>query len=156
MITDVQRKVSKNNGRPYAIVTVEDLEASVEIMFFGDAYEPVAGILATDLVIAVTGRVRTSDDRPLSIMAQSMTIPDVTDPADRPLAITMPVERCTEPVIERLGAILDSHRGPTDVHLTLTRPGKKSIMRLDRRYRVVLGPSLFGDLKALLGPSCLQ
>ena len=156
MITDVQRKVSKNNGRPYAIVVVEDLEAAVEIMFFGDAYEPVAGILTTDLVIAVTGRVRTSDDRPLSIMAQSMTIPDVTDPADRPLAITMPVERCTEPVIERLGAILDSHRGPTDVHLTLTRPGKKSIMRLDRRYRVVLGPSLFGDLKALLGPSCLQ
>jgi DNA polymerase-3 subunit alpha len=156
MITDVQRKVSKNNGRPYAIVTVEDLEASVEIMFFGDAYEPVAGILATDLVIAVTGRVRTSDDRPLSIMAQSMTIPDVTDPADRPLSISMPMERCTEPVIERLGAILDSHRGPTEVRLTLTRPGRRCVMRLDRRYRVDLGPSLFGDLKALLGPNCLQ
>ena len=156
MITDVQRKVSKNNGRPYAIVTVEDLEASVEIMFFGDAYEPVAGILATDLVIAVTGRVRTSDDRPLSIMAQSMTIPDVTDPADRPLSISMPMERCTEPIVERLGAILESHRGPTEVHLTLTRPGRRSVMRLDRRFRVDLGPSLFGDLKALLGPHCLQ
>jgi DNA polymerase-3 subunit alpha len=89
-------------------------------------------------------------------MAQSMTIPDVTDPADRPLSISMPMERCTEPVIERLGAILDSHRGPTEVRLTLTRPGRRCVMRLDRRYRVDLGPSLFGDLKALLGPNCLQ
>ena len=156
MITGVQRKVSKNSGKPYGIVTVEDLEASIEVMFFGDSYEPVAGILTTDLVIAVTGRVRTSDDRPTSMMAQSMTIPDVTDPADRPLAISMPMDRCTPPVIERLGAILSSHRGPTDVHLSLVQPGRRCVLRLDRRFRVDLGPSLFGDLKALLGPNCLR
>src|SRR5699024_933089 len=156
MITGVQRKVSKNSGKPYGIVTVEDLEASVEVMFFGDSYEPVAGILTTDLVIAVTGRVRTSDDRPPNMMAQSMTCPDVTDPADRPLAISRPTARCTPPVIERLGAILSSHRGPTDVHLSLVQPGRRCVLRLDRRFRVDLGPSLFGDLKALLGPNCLR
>ena len=156
MITGVQRKVSKNSGRPYGIVTVEDLEASMEVMFFGDSYEPVAGILTTDLVIAVTGRVRTSDDRPTSMMAQSMTLPDVTDPADRPLTITMPWERCTAPVVERLGTVLESHRGATDVHLTLVQSGRRCVLRLDRTYRVNLGPSLFGDLKALLGPNCLR
>ncbi|SMY12573.1 DNA polymerase III subunit alpha [Brevibacterium jeotgali] len=156
MITGVQRKVSKNSGRPYGIVTVEDLEASIEVMFFGDSYEPVAGILTTDLVIAVTGRVRTSDDRPTSMMAQSMTLPDVTDPADRPLSITIPWERCTTPVVERLGSVLESHRGTTDVHLTLVQSGRRCVMRLDRTFRVDMGPSLFGDLKALLGPNCLR
>src|SRR5699024_594831 len=49
MLTQVLRKVSKKSGRPYAIVTLEDLEAEVEVMFFGDTYEPVASLLATDL-----------------------------------------------------------------------------------------------------------
>ncbi len=156
MITAVQRKVSKKNGRPYGIVEIEDLDASIEVMFFGDAYEPVASLLATDLVVAVTGRVRTSDDRPTTMMVQSMTIPDVTDPADRPLHITMPMERCTEPIIERLGRILEGHRGHADVELTLTQPGRRTVMRLGRQYRVEQGPSLSGDLKALLGPACLR
>src|SRR5699024_11329387 len=82
MITHVLRKVSKNSGRPYAIVTLEDLEAEVEVMFFGDTYEPVASLLATDLVISVTGRIRTSDDRPTWLMAMSMAIPDVSEPND--------------------------------------------------------------------------
>ncbi|MGW9826344.1 DNA polymerase III subunit alpha [Brevibacterium sp. CS2] len=156
MITQVQRRVSKNSGKPYGIVTVEDLEASVEVMFFGDVYEPVATLLATDLVVTVTGRIRRSDDRPASLMAQSMTIPDVTDPADRPLHITMPVQRCTPELVEQLGEILRANSGPTEVRLSLTQPGRSIVMKLDASVRVTPGPSLFGDLKALLGAQCLQ
>ncbi|WP_425547687.1 DNA polymerase III subunit alpha [Brevibacterium daeguense] len=156
MITQVLRKVSKNSGKPYGIVTIEDLEASVEVMFFGDVYEPIATLLATDLVITVTGRIRRSDDRPTSLMAQSMTIPDVTDPADRPLNISMPVERCTPDLVEQLREILIANSGSTEVHLNLTQPGRSIVMRLDHSVRVSPGPSLFGDLKALLGAQCLQ
>lgn len=155
MITQVSRKVSKNSGRPYAIVTIEDLEASMEVMFFGDTYEPVATLLTTDLVITVTGRIRRSDDRPTSLMAMSMTIPDVTDRADRPLYVSMPVERCTPDLVENLKMILEANPGETEVRLCLTNRERTTIMRLDRNLRVTAAPSLFGDLKGLLGPSCL-
>ena len=155
MITLVTRKVAKS-GRPYAIVLVEDLEASVEVMFFGDVYEPVASLLANDLVITVTGRARTSDDRPTTVMAQSMTIPDVSDPTDRPLVITMPLERCTPALVEKLSGILRANNGPTEVRLSLVQPGRRVLMRLDKSVRVTTGPSLFGDLKALLGARCLS
>nr|WP_259796450.1 DNA polymerase III subunit alpha [Brevibacterium luteolum] len=155
MITQVSRKVSKNSGRPYAIVTIEDLEASMEVMFFGDTYEPVATLLTNDLVITVTGRIRRSDDRPTSLMAMSMTIPDVTDRADRPLYVSMPVERCTPDLVENLKMILQANPGQTEVRLCLTNRERTTIMRLDRGLRVTADPSLFGDLKGLLGPSCL-
>src|SRR5699024_5398051 len=138
-------------GRPYAIVTLEDLEAEVEVMFFGDTYEPVASLLATDLVISLTGRIRTSDDRPTSLMAMSMTIPDVTDPNDRPLNLLMPMEKAT-----KLKQILESNKGQTDVHVILSQPGRQTVMRLDRSIRVEPNPSLYGDLKALLGSRCLS
>src|SRR5699024_9671707 len=119
----VLRKVSKNSGRPYAIVTLEDLEAEVEVMFFGDTYEPVASLLATDLVISVTGRIRTSDDRPTSLMAMSMKIPDVIDPNDRPLNLLMPIEKATKEMATTLKQILESNKGQTYVHGILSQPG---------------------------------
>ncbi|WP_425546669.1 DNA polymerase III subunit alpha [Brevibacterium samyangense] len=155
MITTVTRKVSKNSGKPYAIVTMEDLNASIEVMFFGDVYEPVATLLQNDLVITVTGRIRTSEDRGTSLMAQSMTIPDVTDPQDRPVGITLPIERCTEDLARRLKDVLVANAGSSEVHLELTGPGRTTVMRLDRSLRVTPGPNLFGDLKGLLGPRCL-
>ncbi|MDN5586570.1 MAG: DNA polymerase III subunit alpha [Brevibacterium sp.] len=155
MITQVTRKVSKNSGKPYAIVNVEDLNAEVEVMFFGDTYEPVASLLATDLVISLTGRIRHSDDRPTSMMAMSMTIPDVTDPKDRPLNLLLPMEKATEEMASKLLRVLESHKGQTDVHLVLSQPGRQTVMRLDRAIRVDPNPSLYGDLKALLGSRCL-
>jgi DNA polymerase-3 subunit alpha len=37
----------------------------------------------------------------------------------------------------------------------LTQTGRTTVMRLDDGLRVAASPALFGDLKALLGPSCL-
>ena len=135
---------------------MEDLEASLEIMFFGDVYEPVASLLAIDLVVTITGRVRQSDDRPTSLMAQSMTIPDVTDPEDRPLVLSVAHSMLSEQLVTQLGDILRSNRGATEVRLAVKQPGRTTLMRLDSSCSVTSGPSLFGDLKALLGPRCLQ
>jgi len=41
------------------------------------------------------------------------------------------------------------------VHLRLISPGRSTMMRLEDGLRVQRSPALFGDLKALLGPSCL-
>jgi DNA polymerase-3 subunit alpha len=43
----------------------------------------------------------------------------------------------------------------TEVQVKLTQPGRSVLMRLDESLRVTASPELFGDLKALLGPSCL-
>jgi DNA polymerase-3 subunit alpha len=67
----------------------------------------------------------------------------------------MPVTRCTPPVVERLKDVLSTHPGVTEVHLKLTQTGRATLMRLDDALRVTPSPALYGDLKALLGPSCL-
>ena len=41
------------------------------------------------------------------------------------------------------------------MHLKLSRPGRTLTVKLDDSLRVNATPALFGDLKALLGPSCL-
>ncbi len=87
-------------------------------------------MLAEDAVLTVRGRVRRRDDT-LQVHALEVSQPDVTAVEDHPMTISMPVTRCTPPVVERLREILAEHPGVTDVHLRLTQPGRSTVMRLD-------------------------
>jgi DNA polymerase-3 subunit alpha len=153
LVTNLQRRMSKN-GNPWASLTLEDLDGSIEVLFFGETYLAYTTSLVEDAVLTVRGRVRRRDDT-MQLQANEVTLPDVTSVDDRPVTISMPVARCTAPVVERLREILSDHPGVTDVHLRLTQPGRSTVMRLDHGLRIERGPALYGDLKALLGPNCL-
>jgi DNA polymerase III subunit alpha len=153
MISGLQRKMTKA-GNPWAIVTVEDLAGAVEVLFFPQVYQTVSTMLAEDLVVVVRGRLNRRDDVP-TLYASELTIPDITDGPRGPVVIALPVSRCTPPVAERLKDVLATHPGVTEVHLRLTQSGRSTVMRLDDRLRVTAGPALFGDLKQLLGATCL-
>jgi DNA polymerase-3 subunit alpha len=142
------------NGNPWAIATVEDLDGAIEVLFFPQSYQTVSHVLAEDLVVVVRGRVNRRDDVP-TIYAQELTLPDLDEGPRGPVVVSLPVTRCTPPVVERLKDVLSTHPGPTEVHLRLTQAGRMTVMRLDDGLRVTPSPALFGDLKALLGPTCL-
>ncbi|MCK0116595.1 DNA polymerase III alpha subunit [Isoptericola sp. CG 20/1183] len=154
LLTSVQRKMSKN-GNPWAAVTIEDLEGSVEVMFFGETYLAYSTVLAEDQVVTLKGRVRRRDEQ-MQLQAQEVTLPDTSAVADSPVQVTVPHTRCVEPVMVRLREVLVSHPGPAEVHVHVAEPGKKTVVRAADRLRVEKSPALFGDLKALLGPSCLS
>lgn len=154
LVTSLQRKMSKQ-GNPWAAVTIEDMEGSVEVMFFGETYLAYSTVLAEDAVVVVKGRVRRRDES-MQLQAMEVSLPDVSQVADAPVVVSLAVSRCTQPLVERLREVLATHPGITEVHLRLTQPGRATVMRLGDGLRVERSPSLFGDLKALLGPSCLS
>jgi len=154
LLTSVQRRVSKA-GNAWATATIEDLDGGLEVLFFGETYLAYATTLIEDTVVAIKGRVRRRDDS-MQIQAMEVTLPDVTDAEHQPVMISLPASRCIPPVVHQLKSILSTHPGVTEVRLRLTQPGKATLMRLDDGLRITPSPSLFGDLKALLGPSCLM
>ena len=153
LVTSVTRKMTKN-GNPWAIATLEDLEGSIEVLFFPQTYQTVMHELREDLVCVVRGRLNRRDEAP-TLYVSEISLPDLSEGPRGPVVIAMPVTRCTPPVVGRLKDVLATHPGVTEVHLRLTQTGRDTVMRLDDGLRVTASPSLFGDLKALLGPSCL-
>jgi DNA polymerase-3 subunit alpha len=153
LVTAVQRKVNKR-GDIYAIVTIEDLEGSIEVMMFSSAYQLHAHLLSNDAIILMKGRIRRREDR-LELSGDEVVVPDLTEGPSGPVVLTMPVNRCTPPVVDQLRDILTSHPGMTEVHLRLQARQKTTVMRIGDRFRVTPTSSLMADLKALLGPSCL-
>ncbi|CAB4784094.1 unannotated protein [freshwater metagenome] len=151
LITGIQRKVTRQ-GASWAIVTIEDLEGSIEALFFSKTYTQYALTLTEDRVVVIRGRADRRDDL-LRFTALEMSIPDVSLAPTGPLAIAMPIAQCTPPIIERLKEIFRTHPGNREVHLHLDDSGKTVVMKLGSR--VTASPSLSADLKSILGPDCL-
>ncbi|NGN65857.1 DNA polymerase III subunit alpha [Streptomyces sp. A7024] len=153
IISGLQRKMTKQ-GNAWAIATVEDLAGSIDCMFFPATYQLVSTQLVEDAVVFVKGRLDKREDVP-RLVAMELMVPDLSEAsANAPVTITIPTVKVTPPLVEKLGEVLKHHRGGTEVRVKLLGTQKTTLLRLDR-HRVTPDPALFGDLKELLGPSCL-
>ena len=153
LITQIQRKVSRR-GESWAIVTIEDLEGAVDVMFFATSYTQHAMNLMEDRMVIIRGRVNKREEQ-VKLMAMDLSTLDISLAPSGPLIISMDTVRCTPPVVDRIKEILRSHPGKREVHLKLDDGRKSLVMRIGEDLRVTASPSLSADLKAILGPDCL-
>ncbi len=153
ILTGVQRRITKQ-GRAWASATLEDLAGGVETLFFPNTYEVIGQYIAEDAIVIVKGRVDRRDDTP-RIMAMDMSLPDVShNPDSKPVTLTMPITRCTPPLVSELKEILSSHPGDSEVHVHLQNGSRTTVLRLGA-VRVAPTPALRADLKTILGPSAV-
>jgi DNA polymerase-3 subunit alpha len=156
MITSLSRRIAKASGNAYARAEIEDLAGSMEVMFFGQVYGPIASVLAEDLIVVVKGRLQRRDDGAVTLNCMELSVPDLSDSQNGPVVITMATHKATEAVVTELGDVLRTHRGNSEVRLHLQGDTRVEVMGLPVHLRVNPSPSLFGDLKVLLGPTCLD
>jgi DNA polymerase-3 subunit alpha len=151
LVTSIQRKVTRQ-GASWAIVTIEDLEGSIEALFFANTYTQYALTLSEDRVVVIRGRVDRREDQ-IRFTALEMNFPEISHAAVGPFVIRMPIAQCTPPIVDRLKEILRTHPGSREVHLQLDDHGKITVLKLEPT--ITASPSLSADLKSILGPHCL-
>jgi len=153
LVTSVQHRVAKQSGNPYGMITVEDFDGEVTVMFMGKTYAEFQSMLVQDSILVVRGRVSRRDDG-LNLHGQSAFVPDLgAVDATGPLVLLMPEHRATETTIDGLAAVLARHRGDTEVTLKLHKGGSAKVFEVPMPVRVTA--DLYGELKGLLGPQCL-
>ena len=153
LITTIQRKVTKQ-GASWAIVTIEDLEGSIDVRFFSNTYSQTAMNLVEDRIVVVRGRVDKREEV-AQISALELTLPDIKQSPTGPFIIKLDTNRCTPPIVDRMKEVLRSHPGSREVHLQLVGDAKSTTLKLDEGLKVTASPSLSADLKSILGPDCL-
>ncbi|MGH3924723.1 MAG: OB-fold nucleic acid binding domain-containing protein, partial [Pseudonocardiaceae bacterium] len=153
MISAVQRRVNKS-GEPWAIVTVEDLEAAVEVLVFPRSYEVLAANLVEDSAVAVQGRINRREGT-VSIFAADIVPLNITDAdllsADQksPVTLVTQTRKVTPELVDNLKRVLDTHPGNRPVRLQLQ--GTQNLTLTLGNYSVEVSAEFYGDVKALLG-----
>jgi DNA polymerase-3 subunit alpha len=88
--------------------------------------------------------------------AQELTVPDLSEGHSGPVVISMLQHKATETAVTALGDVLRTHPGTSEVLIRLNGSRTVEVMKLGVDLRVNPTPGLFGDLKVLLGPACLD
>ncbi|MEK0306881.1 DNA polymerase III subunit alpha [Bifidobacterium favimelis] len=154
LVTAVDRRVSKK-GNPWAIVTIEDLESSIQCMFFGKVYDSHADELSLDTVIRVRGQVEQRDES-VDLRAVDMEVPTLESADERPVTITLPRAALDLPRMQRLATILKTHPGYCQVRLVVgDDKGNARVFTFGDGFRTVHDTSMFAEIKSVFGPSCL-
>ncbi len=157
IISAVDRRFSKKDGSPWAIVTVEDHNgAQVELLVFNKVYALVASQIVEDNIILAKAHISIRDDR-MSLFCDDLKVPELGpgNGAGLPLRLTMRTDQCTMDNIARLKEVLVDNTGDSDVYLNLISGEESTMMILGEHLRVKRSASLMGDLKATMGPGIL-
>ncbi|MBV9846625.1 MAG: DNA polymerase III subunit alpha [Kutzneria sp.] len=153
MIASVERRVNKK-GDSWAIVTLEDLDASVEVLFFPKSFAMFGPELVEDSAIVVKGRVNIRDDK-LAIFGADVAPLDLSAVESNPggalpLILLLDSGKVTEDVVSDLKAALAGHKGDTPVQLHVCSGRRRTKMEL-QRYSITPSAAFFGEIKALAG-----
>jgi DNA polymerase III subunit alpha len=156
IIVSVDRRINKKSGSPWAIVTIEDLDAAVECLFFPKTYAQYAPELAEDAAVCVRGRISDRDGT-VSIFAQDLSVLDLSairGSGGPPVVIALHDDKVDEKLVAELKHILQAHPGGTPVMVRMERPdGSPVLMECD--FPVQPSSSFMADIKGLLGAAAI-
>ncbi|HWD03127.1 MAG TPA: DNA polymerase III subunit alpha [Amycolatopsis sp.] len=151
LLTSLERRVNKK-GEPWAICTVEDMDAAIEVLFFAKAYSMFAADLVEDNAVLVKGRVNWREDK-MSVFGGGLVPLDLSEVGngdeEPPLMLLAAAEKIDQSVVSELKSTLLAHKGETPVHLKLV--GKNQTVFALYDYPVKVSSMLIGELKGIPG-----
>ncbi|MDQ3974511.1 MAG: DNA polymerase III subunit alpha, partial [Actinomycetota bacterium] len=128
IVTGVTKKFTRK-GEPYVVAMLEDLLASVDVVFFPSVYQQCADLLVEDRVLCVGGRLD-GGDAPKLVVTECHA-PETSAAHRTPVTVTVAPRQCTADVVGRLKAVLTEHPGAVPVHLRLRNgAGQATTLRL--------------------------
>lgn len=156
LITEVAVKTTKK-GDKMCIATVEDMDASIEVVFFPRAYTQNMNALGQDRIVVIEGKIQIKDGGAVNIIADHAKNPDMSALVARqksatPFVIEVSEDAITPANVESLKAIIREHSGDWTVHLNLHKAdGSTSLLALGDDLRVRPSTDLAAAVTAMFG-----
>jgi hypothetical protein len=137
LIAAVQNGVSKKNGQPYAMVTLEDLEGSVQILCMNENYDRYRDLLAPSAAVLVVGEVSTGDDNPKIFPQEIMRLEDAPKKYTKQVHLRLHTAHLTPDKLDQIQAMVAGYAGRCPLFLCFRRPtGELIFVETHERFHV--------------------
>jgi DNA polymerase-3 subunit alpha len=153
------RVMTNKRGRRWAIVTLDDKSARMDVRFFPDMYEQFESLLETDRILLIKGQVSFDDfSGGNTITARDvMDIVQAREKNARALAINVDTQRLEPKIMSQMQSILQAFNGGScPVQLAVTHPDAEVILACGARWYVTPEDQLLHDLKQCLGDKAVS
>ncbi|CAA0303243.1 DNA polymerase III alpha subunit [Alteromonas alvinellae] len=153
------RVMTNKRGRRWAIVTLDDKSARIDVRFFPDMYEQFESVLETDRILLIKGQVSFDDfSGGNTITARDvMDIVQAREKNARALALNIDTQLLEPKKMSQMQSILQAFNGGScPVQLAVTHPDAEVTLACGARWYVTPEDQLLHDLKQCLGDKAVS
>ena len=127
MIGAMQQGFSKKSGKPYAMITLEDLEGAVQVLCFNENFEKFKELLRTGNAILVIGEVNNDEDKPKIFPQEIMMLEDAPRKYTKQVHLRLHTAHMTSEKLEEARGLALSHPGKIPLYLCFRYPTGEAV-----------------------------
>jgi DNA polymerase III subunit alpha len=140
MIAAAQHGFSKKSGKPYSMVTLEDLEGSVQLLVMND-HEKFRPLLEVNKAILVIGEISNGEDKPKLFPQEIMPLADAPKKFTKQVHLRLNTVHLNPENLTGIRDLLAAHPGKCPVFLCFMLPGGEMVF-VETHDRFGVTPSL--------------
>ena len=137
LIAAVQNGVSKKNGKPYSIATLEDLEGSVQLLCMNENYDKYRDLLVPGKAILVIGEVTAGDEKPKVFPQEIMLLEQAPARFTKQVHLRLHTAHLKPEDLASVQELVAAHPGKCPLFLCFVQPaGEVVFMEAHERFAV--------------------
>jgi DNA polymerase-3 subunit alpha len=149
------RMMRNRDGKPWAIVSLQDMSGFLELMVFWKAYEDYGSQLRKDAAVLVNGRVQVEDTGTRLMVSRVRPLDAVAEAGPRLLRVRVESAEFDEHKMDDLERLFDSKPGRCNVAFEIvTADGNVATVQSDRRVKA--DNELEEQVRAICGPESVR
>ncbi|HWI59272.1 MAG TPA: DNA polymerase III subunit alpha, partial [Bacillota bacterium] len=140
MIAAVQKGTSKKSGKNYAMVTLEDMEGSVQILCINESYDKYVPMLEPQKPILVIGEVSVGEEEPKIFPQEIMSLEDAPRKYTKQVHLRLHTANLSSGKLESLHELVAANPGKCPLFLCFVRPTGELVF-VEAHERFYITPS---------------
>jgi DNA polymerase-3 subunit alpha len=153
LVSTVQQGVSKKSGKPYAMVTVEDLTGAVTLLAMNESYDKFRDLFVPNTAVLVVGEVSSGEDKPKIFPTDILRLEEAPRRLTKQVQLQLDHAQLAQDRLQAVRDILEAHAGRVPFFLRVRVPsGAFVFIEPNDRYAVAPSVELEKALVAVCGP----
>jgi DNA polymerase III subunit alpha len=145
-LTSVEKKFTKRDNKPFAVVVLEDLTASLEVMIWNEAFTKCQAHLVQGAVVTITGRLDMREEAP-RVVANEVKPIKKPAPTDKPVVLCFEQGKTTEADLLTVRDVVGRFPGPRRLEFQFQSPdGQRLRMQAGSEFRVAWNAEIAKEL----------
>ena len=141
MIAAVQQGFSKKSNKPYAMLTLEDLEGTVQVLCMNENYDKFRELFVVNKPLLIIGEVNNSEDKPKIFPQDIMPLEDAPRKFTKQVHLRLHTAHLRPEHFDAALQLATANPGKCPLLLCLTQPGG-AIIFIAAHDRFAVQPSL--------------
>src|SRR4029079_8934892 len=137
MITAVQQGVSKKSNKPYAMVTLEDLVGSIQMLCMNENYDKFRDLLVPNKAVLVIGEINNGEDKPKLFPQEIIPLEDAPRRYTKQVHLRLNTAHLDTAKLQSLAGMVKANPGKCPLFLCLRCPtGELVFIEVHERFSV--------------------